>query len=235
MQINSSFLHLPPHISTSWSQVCALYMQDSSTLVIQLIEGNQITVHDISPNVIENIFDSHAAYLEKEQSEQSLIKQPQFLTSHTNQLEQGIELPIQFGISSLEGIHSAMQHNPAQSMGPELPPEILQKIAAIAKIVSPPDEIQNLPKPEPHCNCMHCQIARAIRQEASSSEEDVELEITADDLHFDDWIIQQTGDKLYTVTHKLDPIKHYSVYLGEPVGCTCGETGCDHVLAILRS
>ena len=47
--------------------------------------------------------------------------------------------------------------------------------------------------------------------------------------------ITQTGDKLFTVVNKLDPQENYHVYLGHPVGCTCGKQGCEHILVVLKS
>ena len=43
------------------------------------------------------------------------------------------------------------------------------------------------------------------------------------------------NDKLFTVINKLDQQEKYNVFLGEPVGCTCGKQGCEHMLAVLKS
>ena len=55
-----------------------------------------------------------------------------------------------------------MQHNPSQADAPDIPPDILQKIGAITKIIAPTEEQVFLPKAEPNCNCFHCQIARSV-------------------------------------------------------------------------
>ena len=120
---------------------------------------------------------------------------------------------------------------------PPIPEEILKKISAIAKIVAP-DEIQNLPQAEQHCNCMHCQISRAIHGEGNSKEQKHHSEeevISDEELKFQDWQVTSSGDKLYTVASKLNPEEKYQVYLGEPFGCTCGMPHCEHVIAVLKS
>ena len=98
-----------------------------------------------------------------------------------------------------------------------------------------------LPRPEDDCNCFHCQVARAIREalgivpeihlEAAAQEEIV----TDEDLTFEEWNIVQTGDKLFTVINKLSPEEKYNVYLGHPIGCTCGNQGCEHIHVVLKS
>jgi hypothetical protein len=240
MIINSKIFHLPPYISISWNYVAALHLGGTS-LIVTTLKGNLITVPNLSPELLEKIFQAHALYLENNTSQE---KSPSGLTSAKNlqpfaqalmNAEQNMELPFRFGFSTFDGLGSALQHNQAQSNAPDLPEEILQKISAIAKIVTPEDQAV-LPKAEPHCNCMHCQIARAINtginiiDEQSNSEEPV----SEDELNFQPWEIQQNGDKMYTVTNRLTLLK-YNVYLGEPIGCTCGQVGCEHILAVLKS
>ena len=146
-------------------------------------------------------------------------------------------------VENMETFGSSLLHNSAQANMPNLPEEVLNKIAAIAKIIAPGD-IQNMPKPEPHCNCPHCQIARAIHSQ--SPEEIVEATpsilvqkeeevISEQELTFQQWEITQTDNKLYSVANRLDLLEKYNVYLGEPVGCTCGISGCEHILAVLKS
>ena len=59
--------------------------------------------------------------------------------------------------------------------------------------------------------------------------------VSDEELRFKTWEISQTNDKLYLVSNPIDANEHYSVYLGEPVGCTCGEKHCDHIRAVLSS
>ena len=63
----------------------------------------------------------------------------------------------------------------------------------------------------------------------------IEEEVSAADLTFRSWDIKQEADQLYTVTNPLNAKEHYSVFLGEPLGCTCGFKNCDHIQAVLRT
>jgi hypothetical protein len=241
MIINSKILHLPPYLSTSWNYIASVHMHDT-TLIITLIKGNAITIANLPPEIIENIFKAHAEFLdtgrmpEKPPSSQVQAKNLHPFAQALMNAEQNMEVPFRFGFSSLDGLGSALQHNQAQSNAPDLPEEILQKISAIAKIVTPEDQ-SALPKAEPHCNCMHCQIARAVTSglQIKTSEPDPEPVVTEEELTFQPWNIQQTGDKIYTVTNRIDMLEKYTVYLGDPVGCTCGKSGCEHILVVLKS
>ena len=133
----------------------------------------------------------------------------------------------------MESLGSIMHHNPSQSKAPNLPPEILDKITAISKIMGVEDT-ESIPKAEPHCNCIHCQIAKALRGQKKKNEEILE-EVTDEDLKFKTWDIKQTGKKLYSVTNPLDNNENYNVFLGKPVGCTCGQKNCEHIKAVLNS
>jgi len=240
MKITPKMLHLPPYLSTSWSQVRALYVKEAN-LIVTLIDGTAITIPDLDHSLIEAIFAAHSAFLET----QSLPSKDRGVPF---QILQGTTAPsmsegaLRFSFDNLDSLNSALHHNQAQAHLPDLPKDIVNKIAAIAKVVAP-DEIQNMPKPEPHCNCMHCQIARAIHQfepqeekQEEKREEDVkEEQISDEELIFQPWDIIQTGDKLYSVINRLDPQEKYSVYLGHPIGCTCGKQGCEHILAVLKS
>jgi hypothetical protein len=79
---------------------------------------------------------------------------------------------------------------------------------------------------------MHCQIAKALHGELPEEQEE---EVTDEDLKFRLWDIDQTGDKLYVVTNPLDSKEYYNVFLGDPIGCTCGEKNCEHIRAVLNS
>jgi hypothetical protein len=229
IKITDKILSIPPYISTSWSRIAALHMK-GGVLAITLVDGDTLHIPNLNNETIHLIFQYHAVYLEKEQtthptSDQSKIK---------GILEQGEpSIRLAFG-SSLEGLGNMMQHNPTQADSPDLPPEILQKIGTIAKVLGPTDELL-LPKAEPGCNCFHCQIARVLNPTSSQHPVVEESEVTPEELQFQQWTITQTGDKLFSVVNRLDEHEKYSVYLGHPVGCTCGKQGCEHILAVLKS
>ncbi len=149
-----------------------------------------------------------------------------------------IEMPFKLGISSIDGMGNPLVHNPAQKDAADIPKPILQKIAAIAKIISPED-ITAMPKAEPHCNCLHCQIVRTINEAVEPeklviSEQDAD-EVKDEELAFQQWDVTQAGDNLFNVINRLDNQEKYSVYLGHPVGCTCGKSSCEHIVAVLKS
>lgn len=258
MKINNKFFSIPPYISTGWNNIQALHMK-GNTLVATLVGGDTINIPGLSAETIESIFTAHTAYLESDTSQaagnsniqQADIAPIRIMNPFVQQMlsgEQGTHNPFRFGFTTPEGFSTALEHNPEQAEAPDLPKEILEKIGAIAKIVTP-EEIAAMPKPEPHCNCIHCQLTRAISSAHQAQTEEktfldvyggtaapeLEEAVSDEELNFQQWEISQTGDKLFAVTNKLDTKEKYSVYLGHPVGCTCGKAGCEHILAVLKS
>lgn len=228
IKITDKILSIPPYISTNWSRIAALHMK-GSVLAITLVDGDTLQIPNLNAETVNLIFQYHAVYLEKEHTATNpdLSK----LKDMMEQEEPSIRLA--FG-SSLEGLGQMMQHNASQADSPDLPPEVLQKISAIAKIIGPSEELM-LPKAEPGCNCFHCQIAKALNPNPLLQSVIEEPEITDEDLQFQQWNIIQTGEKLFAVVNRLDEHERYNVYLGHPVGCTCGKQGCEHILAVLKS
>ncbi len=264
MKINASIFYFPPYISTTWDTISTLSTFDD-TLVITLKNNQQIKIPALHFDLIELIFTSHAAFLEiakktskehsslndqetksldnfqektphlsTENDKKSLSSFP-FLTSITSHSD----LSFKVGPHMLDGL-GVMQHNPNQASSPDIPEEILKKITAIAKIVVP-DEPHLLPQAEPHCNCLFCQISRAITQELTveceidHQEEFSEIKVPNEELQFCQWEISQINDNLYHVTNRMDDQEKYSVFLGDPLGCTCGISGCEHIVAVLKS
>ncbi len=247
MKINDKIFSLPPYISTAWSNIQTLRMKDTS-LVVTLYDGESILIPDVTSDLLETIFDAHTAFMESNENPVETTT-PQTQTSTfpfplDDSGEGQIEFPFKFGMGTLENIGNAIQHNPEQANYPNLPEEILGKIRSIAKIILTEEGVENAPKAEPHCNCMYCQIARALNEglginDMYNKEGDAQLEVVDEvsetDLQFQQWDIEQQNDKLYVVTNRLDKDEHYNVFLGTPVGCTCGNEGCEHILAVLKS
>ncbi len=216
-------------------------MKDT-TLIVNLFDGEAIQIPNLKPELLETIFEAHAKYLEQntltEEQENHAFGPFPFSQAQGGTGE--MELPLKFGIGAMDAWGAALQHNPAQANMPNLPEEVLEKVRSISKIIAPEDPAVT-PRPEPHCNCMHCQIARAINQGLGMNdmyqkpEPASEEAITEADLSFQQWDIKQTDEKLYSVINRLDTDEKYSVYLGHPVGCTCGKAGCEHILAVLKS
>lgn len=244
MKINKKILSLPPYVSTHWHNISALHMSGTN-LVVNFIDGDTVEIPGLGPDLIEQIFEVHAVVMEEELDDPH-IAFDESVGDMSGSQGGGFQnsgnmmgIPFRIGFGDMQGLSSAMQHNPDQMHAPDLPTEVLEKIQGVMKVLAP-DEALNVPKPEPHCNCVHCQIARAIHDETDSLEfTPVELElneeVTDSDLQFCQWKIEQEGENLFSVMNKLDSDEKFSVYLGHPVGCTCGKDGCEHILAVLKS
>lgn len=229
VKINDKIFSVPPYLSTNWSRIGTIHIK-GGILAVTLKDGDTIHIPNLSNEIIEHIFSCHAAYLEKENT-----SEPEKL-----ELSKQIFIPLTGGplegmpINAIDGI--PMQHNPEQANAPDLPPEILEKIGMISKMFSQ-DEAKMLAKPVTSCNCFHCQILRVINPHSSEipPHEEAHEEVADHELQFQQWIISQLEDKLFSVTNKLDVNEKYNVYLGTPVGCTCGHADCEHILAVLKS
>jgi hypothetical protein len=230
MKITSKILSIPPYISTAWRNIASLQMVDAS-LIISLVNDAKIEIPHLKPEMLEAIFAAHAAFIDDESaSQKTSVNMPPALPQDPLF---GLGFPIK--ISPGDNLGAVLQHNSEQAHMPDLPPEVLEKITSIAKTIGI-EEGTLLPKPEPHCNCVHCQIAKAIQQGADALEEiEKEEEVSAEDLKFRLWDIEQSSDKLYIVSNPCDQEEHYQVYLGEPIGCTCGQKHCEHVRAVLNT
>lgn len=252
MKINNKILSIPPFVSTPWNNVISLHTKDS-ILFISLKDNRTIEIPGLENNLIDLIFNMHTNFLE-----QCEIPNPPFITHQSkgvpqvfyakgpmnqNMIGQSIELPLQFGAGSGDIVGaSVFQHDSNQSDTPNIPAEILMKIVAITKIVSP-DSTVAFSKPEPHCNCVHCQIGRAMHSNELDIDpltietkiQEKEETVSDADLHFQQWEIAQTGEQLFSVVNRENPKEKYNVFLGDPVGCTCGKDGCEHIIAVLKS
>ncbi len=246
MKINKKIFSLPPYISTTWNHIESLHME-RDTLIVSLHSGESIEIPKIQPELLETIFDTHASFIESEENssvpkkhntQETTIQFP-FINFGSEQ----VELPFKFGIPGIENFQAAMQHNPEQAHLDNLPDEVLSKIRSLSKVLIPKEALESAPKGEPHCNCMYCQIAKALHQgfeeeqpypKNQESDSFIE-EINEQELRFQQWDIEQTDQKMYNVINRLDKNEKYSVFLGNPVGCTCGQQGCEHILAVLKS
>lgn len=241
LKITNNILCISPYVSTSWSQISSLHMRED-LLIITLMSGDKIEIPHLSASDIETIFKHHAAYVENTSNHRHILSGPPLIIPEelSQHLALEEETPFHFAFgSSGEGLQGMMmQHDPSQTNAPNLPSEILQKISLIVKVMGPTDP-SILPKEEKGCNCFHCQIARALKQDSNETLHinhiEEEHEVSENDLHFENWTITQIGDNLYSVINKLDENEKYNVFLGDPIGCTCGKPGCEHILAVLKS
>lgn len=214
MKITSKILSIPPYISTAWNNVSSLNVREengSFTLKVLLTTQACIEVPGLDRQTIDAIFKAHADAIDQDKVSGALE-------------------PISFSVPLASNgalLTPEMAHNPEQGDMPPIPAHILKKIAMIAKAFGL-DAMAV--KPEPHCNCPYCQIARSFQQ---IGEEDGE-EISEQDLQFRNWTIQQLDEKLYAVVNPLEPGEKYQVFLGTPLGCTCGMQNCEHIRAVLN-
>lgn len=226
MNITPQILSIPPYISTTWKNISSLHAipeGEAFKLIIMLASRTRVVIPGMSKVSIDAIFTAHALY-----GSETPIRSEENKVASTS-----LTLPVAGG--SLDLLNAATQHNPAQANAPELPKEILEKIAGIAKVLGL-DDNAHLPKAEPHCNCPYCQIARAFHTEETPTVKREEEEIVLEEeLKFRNWDIKQSADQLYIVTNPLDLNEHYSVFLGDPLGCTCGLKNCEHIRAVLNS
>ncbi len=242
MKINQKILSIPPYISTSWKNIASLHVEPQGEmlfLVVTLLNGVAIEIPDLPGDLIEMIFVQHAKFLEMgERPSKTPARHPMHLALPQEQVF-SFEFPLKDALGSIENLGTLLQHNPDQKDAPELPPELLMRIAEMAKTMDI-DDPNHAPKPEPFCHCIHCQITGALNKGITENSEEPALpeleEIVSDDeLKFRLWDISQIGDKLFLVTNASDKEEHYTVFLGNPGGCTCGEKQCKHIRAVLES
>lgn len=222
MKINGKILHIPPYISTAWKNVVSLHIENEMNqpvLVISMKDGSRISIPNIDNDLLNKIFSNHQKSLETQ--EDKPVSRDGF----------GIGFPIKMGMNGIDSLNNPMQHNPQQANMPDLPPEILEKIISITKALGM-DQMSEFPKAEPHCNCVYCQIARSLYREAENTDEEI---VDHEDLTFREWDIKQTDKEMYVVTNPLDSNEYYNVFLGSPLGCTCGKKHCEHIKAVLES
>lgn len=223
MKITSSILSIPPYLSTTWKNISSLHVKEERgfySLIVILQNRVQVEVPGLNKGMIDSIFEAHARSAEEENSSKNPIEGP-----FSFSLPMRVDKPI-------DSLGSAMMHNPEQSDLPPLPPEILDKITMIAKAFGLEDT-SALPSAKPDCHCMYCQVARSLKGEELPA--DTAEEVTEADLSFRNWDIEQIAEQLYKVTNPLDANEHYNVFLGTPLGCTCGLKNCEHIRAVLNT
>jgi len=243
MKINNSILSIPPYISTSWKNILSLHVEYTSKnekeLIITLTNQTKIFVPNLEEALLEEIFNRHASFLEKNANSSITSKEEQKLSSSL-MFSQPPSLSFGFPIkgkeldpSTMASFGGLMGHSQEQANAEDLPEEMLKKISTLSKMIGLDKQLDHLPKAEPHCNCPYCQVARAI---TGSEREKIKEEIVSDEeLTFRDWDIQEISTDLYEVSNPLEDQERYQVFLGSPIGCTCGNKDCEHIKAVLKS
>jgi len=232
MKITDSIVSIPPYISTAWENVASLSMEED-LLVFTMRDLTRVSVPHLSSQEVEQVFSAHAAFLEAH-TPHELQKAPERDISFTP--------PFRMQLGNIEQFGQVMEHNPAHSGLPPIPEESLDRIAALSKIISE-EEILAMPPPETNCNCMYCQVTRALRKAILQDvdmlpdhpQAQVEEKVEEEDLKFEAWAVELIGDKEYRVTNKLDALEQYTVSLQDPISCTCGKKNCEHLVAVLHT
>lgn len=229
MKVNKNYISIPPYLSVSWKEVASLAMKED-TLYLSLKNGEVIVLPELETAEVDNIFLCHLQYMEQDSARMPMpfgrMSMGDSIPFDPSDLA---DMPIAFKIGTPDGVVSAMAHNPIQSENPDLPPELLDKIIGVTKMMGMPLTDQ-LPEGVLGCNCFFCQIMTHLHHENFLKEE-----VSMQDLQFEDWKVNQTGDKLFSVENPLDSSEKHSVYLGHPLKCSCGHEGCEHIIAVLKS
>lgn len=251
MKITHKILSIPPHISTSWKNVSSLHLQEKdgeALLVVTLENDSIIEIPGLSEIIIKEIFEAHTKFLElgegsslekkqKQIKSQNIPFQNPFAIANESSITFG--MPFKIGdMSSLGNLGDFMHHNQEQSNSPDLPNEMIEKITTIGKAMGLDKQLENMPKAEPHCNCPYCQVAKALhgeKRESLKANFDPDEEVSDEELSFKEWDIVQKNDELYEVSNPLDKTESYQVFLGDSLGCTCGQKNCEHLKAVLNS
>jgi len=211
IHITAKALSIPPYLSTTWENISSLHLEEGNLLIVHLKDQTQASVPGLSNAEIEQIFAAHSRFISSAVNGPFSFSLPMKPTGPINTLG------------------PSMEHNPEQSNLPALPPQVLEKLTMAIKAFGLGD-VSALPKAEPHCTCVYCQVARALQGEAEPLEE-----VSDEDLKFRTWDIKQTGAKLYRVSNPIDANEYYDVFLGDGLGCTCASKNCEHIRAVLDS
>lgn len=217
MKFNSHFISFPPHISTTWKQVAALTMTPAGSIEITLHSGERVTLPTLSSDETNRIFQAYGSHLEKASAPE------------TAPVKKEIP-PHPFGLDFPKILSFPLQHSPTGQEDPGFTEEMIQQIAEIAKTVIPKEHLESF-KAEPGCHCTYCEIARAAKEDDLQVIENLPLA----ELPPMEWVVTPMGNKLYNVSNINNPQENYSVHLGTPIGCTCGQTHCPHILSVLKS
>jgi hypothetical protein len=236
MKINHKVLSIPPYISTSWKNISSLQSTqegEKHSLLIHLQDGGLVRVPDLEAVVVQGIFGAHAKYIETESK-----TSPNTEVEANKRQSTVREAHPSIKFFEIENISSMMTHNDQERNAPDLPSYILRKVQEISLEMGLSNSA-TLPVAEPNCNCPFCQIAKSIQKMGSESPTELSYEeedlITEEDLTFTSWIIRPLKQNLYLVVHPDHLEDQYQVFLGSPIGCTCGSNQCDHIKAVLSS
>jgi hypothetical protein len=237
MKLTPQIFSIPPYISTRWDFVLSLRVSDN-VLIVTLKDGTTCTIPDLSKETIDQIFAFHTEAEEAQDRERENLKP--LLESMKTGFKDLMQMLSKLGTGVSGPLGRALEHDPRSANLPELPPDMVKKVQMLLNVI-PKEDLLAMPENVAGCHCMYCQINRILRKAIEAEEEgmpDVLAEsepVEEKDLQFSEWIVEPIADKLYKVTSPLNHTEEYRVFLGDPIGCTCGKPRCEHILAVLRS
>ncbi len=249
MKINQRVLHIPPYISCKWSEIASIRVETiegKDLLHVHLLSGAKATVLNLTQDEIDLIFKMHVHHLEEVAEEEEKFKNVKEIPFFSNLFQAppmdanvatSFGAPISFHLDANDPSSLFQGHNPQFSQSPPLPKEILDKITLIAKAIGG-DMIKEV-EPVELCNCFFCQIARALKNERTEDRKPhVPKNLPKDLLRGGidpEWMVDEVGPHMFRVVSREEPEVIYQVYLGEPIGCSCGSNRCQHIIAALKS
>ncbi|CAM0117412.1 hypothetical protein [Rhabdochlamydiaceae symbiont of Dictyostelium giganteum] len=228
MKITSQIVSIPPYISTSWKNIVSFHTKGDSSeqiVIVELKSGDKVFIPDLKQEEITTLFLAHAKFLEESLQEPAKeIKAAAFSPP----------FPLPFLFPNFEGFSALIQHDIDKKDHPNLPPELMEKLVPILQTLI--SEEPNLLSPsEPDCNCPHCQIMEHVLGSTDAFIEEDDDVVSLEELKFRVWDIEEKTPRLYNVKNPSDAKEEYTVFLGTPLGCTCGFSGCEHIQAVLKS
>lgn len=130
-----------------------------------------------------------------------------------------------------------MRHDPAAGNASILPKELLRKIRSFSKKILSQKELATTQEAVPGCHCPFCQITRAIEEGIQSDEltlKEGEEIVSDEELRFEKWRVLDLGDESFELTDPCAPDHSYRVQIQPEIQCSCGQTGCEHIVTILK-
>lgn len=222
MKITVELISIPPFISTSWSEIAAITKPSINTVTFMLKNGTSIDVSDLEEHTINEIFTCHQEFLLNKAE------------NNTKKVPFDLEQVTSLGLSDLPFLGGSFTHSTALSDSPNIPESLLSRIRSLSSQTNFSDiTLASMPTAVDACNCPYCQIVNAMRPVAESIDSD--KVVSDEDLTFSQWEITPQENNLYTVTNIENKEEQYSVFLGTPIGCTCGTNNCSHIKAVLES
>ncbi|MGR3973471.1 MAG: hypothetical protein QRY72_02715 [Candidatus Rhabdochlamydia sp.] len=224
MRITSQFLSIPPYISIAWKNVVSCQTKGNLSdriVVIELSGGDKVFIPHLKEEEVSTLFKAHAKFLEESAKE---IK--------------ASPLSLPFLFPSLEGFAALIEHDSEKKDYFPLPADLMDQLTPLLQSVLA-ENPSLLSPPEPDCHCPHCQVMNQVMNPCALADEAIELIpneiVSQEDLQFRLWDIEEKSPQIYHVKNPSDPQEEYTVFLGPPLGCTCGCSKCEHLQAVLKT